>query len=106
MDMFKQASEITRGYYKDPNWSRLAWGRHYHESEQRLFDDSDPWQNGFARNRANLERFIKYSHDQGLIAELFEPDGSRNTKSGNCGPAVTNVCVPSETPPKSIPSVL
>ena len=74
MDMFKQASEITRGYYKDPNWSRLAWGRHYFESEQRLFDGSDPWQNGFARNRANLERFIKYSHDQGLIAELFEPE--------------------------------
>jgi len=74
MDMFSQASEISKGYYKDPNWSRLAWGRHYYEAERAGFDGNDPWQNGFRRNRANLERFIKYSHDQGLIETSISPE--------------------------------
>ena len=34
----------------------------------------DPWENGFGRNKANLERFIKYSHDQGLIDEQYPPE--------------------------------
>ena len=41
-----------------------------------------------------------------IVAELFAPGGSRNTKSGICGPAVTNVWVPSDVPPNRIPSVL
>ena len=41
-----------------------------------------------------------------IVAELPEPGGSRNTKSGISGPAVTKVWVPSATPPKRIPSVL
>ena len=66
LKMFEQSFEIARSYYEDPNWSRLAWGRHQFELERDRFD-TDPWQNGFKRNRANLDRFIKYSHDQGLI---------------------------------------
>ena len=69
-DMFNQAKEIAQGYYEDPNWARLAWGRHYFEEERKLFVE-DPWENGFKRNRENIERFIKYSHDQGLIDELY-----------------------------------
>lgn len=65
-DMFNQAKDIAETYYEDPNWSRLAWGRHSYEEERQLFG-KDPWQNGFARNQANIERFIKYSHDQNLI---------------------------------------
>lgn len=64
--MFNQAKDIAESYYEDPNWSRLAWGRHDYEEERQLFA-RDPWENGFARNKANIERFINYSHDQNLI---------------------------------------
>jgi 4,5-dihydroxyphthalate decarboxylase len=69
-DMFNKAKEIAESYFEDPNWSRLAWGRHDFEDERRLFG-RDPWQNGFKRNRANVERFIKYSTDQGLIGTAY-----------------------------------
>lgn len=69
-DMFNQAKEIAESYYDDPNWSRLAWGRHDFEDERRLFG-RDPWENGFARNKANIERFIKYSHDQNLLESAY-----------------------------------
>ena len=72
-DMFNSAKEIAETYYEDPNWSRLAWGRHYFEEERNLFV-RDPWENGFKRNRKNLERFIKYSHDQGLIDAPYAPE--------------------------------
>jgi 4,5-dihydroxyphthalate decarboxylase len=70
MALFDQSKEIAESYYEDPNWSRLAWGRHGFEEERRLFG-RDPWENGFARNKANIERFIKYSHDQGLIDQAY-----------------------------------
>ncbi|MFM2128647.1 MAG: 4,5-dihydroxyphthalate decarboxylase [Pseudomonadota bacterium] len=72
-DMFNDAKRLAEEYYEDPNWSRLAWGRHAYEDERRLFV-RDPWENGFKRNRANLERFIRYSHDQGLIDAPYEPE--------------------------------
>ena len=34
----------------------------------------NPWRNGFKENRDNIERFIKYSHDQGLIDEPYAPE--------------------------------
>ncbi len=72
MDMFAQAHHICDDYYADPNWSRLPEIRHLYESSRAKF--GDPWKNGFAANRANLERFIAYSHDQGLISELYAPE--------------------------------
>ena len=51
----------------DPNWGRLAWGRHHLEEERELLGQ-DPWPYGVAANRANLERFIKYEQEQGLIS--------------------------------------
>lgn len=71
-DMFAQAHEICEGYYSDPNWSRLPWGRYLYEESRAAF--GDPWVNGFSANRANLARFIEYSHDQGLIAAPYEPE--------------------------------
>jgi 4,5-dihydroxyphthalate decarboxylase len=68
MDMFERAKEECRRYYDDPNWSRLVWGRHLFEEERRLLGD-DPWPYGVAKNRANLERFMGYSLDQGLMAK-------------------------------------
>ena len=70
MQMFDTAKNIAEGYYEDPSWSRLAWGRHAFEAERQLFA-TDPWRNGFTRNKANIDRFIRYSHDQGLIDAVF-----------------------------------
>ncbi len=76
MKAFDHAKEICTEYYDDPNWSRFVWGRHLFEEERKAFG-GDPWPHGVKKNRANLERFIGYSLDQGLmekklaIEELF-----------------------------------
>lgn len=73
---FDKAKETCIEYYDDPNWSRFVWGRHLFEEERKAFGD-DPWPHGVKKNRANIERFIGYSLDQGLmekklaIEELF-----------------------------------
>ena len=63
---FDQAKAACLEYYDDPNWSRFVWGRHLFEEERAAFGD-DPWPHGIAKNRANLERFVGYSLDQGLM---------------------------------------
>lgn len=63
---FEQAKEICYRRYDDPNWSQLAWGRLFFEEQRQLLGE-DPWPNGIVRNRANLERFITYSWEQGFI---------------------------------------
>ena len=73
MEIFDDALRISRDYYEDPNWSRLAWGRHDFELERTRFS-KDPWTNGFLHNRANLERFIRYSHDQAMIETPYRPE--------------------------------
>jgi 4,5-dihydroxyphthalate decarboxylase len=76
MAAFDNAKEACVVYYGDPNWSRFVWGRHLFEEERQAFGD-DPWPHGVRKNRANLECFIGYSLDQGLmekklaIEELF-----------------------------------
>ena len=73
---FDKAKAACVEYYDDPNWSRFVWGRHLFEEERAAFGD-DPWPHGITKNRANLERFIDYSLDQGLmekklsVEELF-----------------------------------
>jgi 4,5-dihydroxyphthalate decarboxylase len=66
MEAFEKAKEACKHYYDDPNWSRLAWVRHLFEEERKLLGE-DPWPYGVRRNRANLERFMGYSVDQGLM---------------------------------------
>ena len=78
MEAFDKAKQACVEYYDDPNWSRFVWGRHLFEEERIAFGE-DPWPHGVKRNRANLERFIGYSLDQGLmekkleVEELFAP---------------------------------
>lgn len=72
VDSFAAAKRIADSYYEDPNWSRLAWGRHYFEAERDGFG-TEIWPPGFAANKANLERFIAYAHDQGLIPQAPTP---------------------------------
>ena len=66
MRAFERAKEACNHYYDDPNWSRLAWARHLVEEERSVLG-KDPWPYGVSRNRANLERFMSYSLDQGLM---------------------------------------
>jgi 4,5-dihydroxyphthalate decarboxylase len=66
MAAFDRAKEACMAYYDDPNWSRFVWGRHLFEEEKTAFGD-DPWPHGVKRNRANLQRFMEYSLDQGLM---------------------------------------
>ena len=78
LEAFEKAKEVCRRYYDDPNWSRLAWGRHLFEEEKSLLGE-DPWPYGVRKNRPNLERFMGYSLDQGLmekkpaVEDLFAP---------------------------------
>jgi 4,5-dihydroxyphthalate decarboxylase len=66
LELFTRIDRVVEEYYDDPNWSRLVWGRLDIEEERRLLG-RDLWPTGVAKNRANLERFIGYSLDQGLI---------------------------------------
>jgi 4,5-dihydroxyphthalate decarboxylase len=67
MGWFERAKDIATGYYEDPNWSLMPWGRHCFEDSRAIFG-SDAWPSGVAANRANLERFVGYSMDQGLLS--------------------------------------
>lgn len=71
MTAFDKAKEVCSEYYDDPNWSRFVWGRHLFEEERKVFGD-DPWPHGIEKNRANIERFIDYSLDQGLLQRKLE----------------------------------
>ena len=73
MEMYADARKIADDYFSDPNWSSLAFGRRYFEREQAMFG-KNIWPTGLKANRANLERFIKYSRDQGLIKGDFAVD--------------------------------
>lgn len=71
MDAFERAKAACMEYYDDPNWSRFVWGRHLFEEERSVFGD-DPWPSGVKQNRANLERFLGYALDQGLLARKLQ----------------------------------
>jgi 4,5-dihydroxyphthalate decarboxylase len=80
MEAFEKANELSAEQYDDPNWSRLAWGRHLFEEEKAFFG-GDPWASGLRRNRANLEMFMSYSLDQGLMEKLLSVEDLFHPKS-------------------------
>ncbi|MBJ7275813.1 MULTISPECIES: ABC transporter substrate-binding protein [Marinobacter] len=73
MNAFHSAQTISDNYYNDPNWSKLFWGRRYWETERDALQ-GDPWPIGLAANRSNIERFLTYSQDQGLISAPISVD--------------------------------
>ncbi len=73
MQLFGEAKKIYSQYYDDPNWSHLAWGRHLFE-EQRDLLGTDLWPTGVGKNRSNLEQFMEYSYEQGLINKKMDVD--------------------------------
>lgn len=66
MDAFDAAMRIATDYLDDPNWSRQPWAKYTLQDEKLAFD-RDLWTSGLAANRKNLDRFIGYAADQGLI---------------------------------------
>ena len=78
MNAFDDARRIAADYLDDPNWSRQPWAKYTLEDENHAFD-RDLWTSGLAANRKNLDRFIGYATDQGLIdrrldaEDLFHP---------------------------------
>jgi 4,5-dihydroxyphthalate decarboxylase len=70
-DAFEKAKDMAFHYYDDPNWSHLAWAAHLLKEERDTMGTA-AWANGLAHNRKNLERFIQYELDQGLIDRRLE----------------------------------
>jgi 4,5-dihydroxyphthalate decarboxylase len=65
---FREAQEICRSYYADPNWTMHAWMQQLFEQEQDQLG-LNLWPLGLEGNRRNLELFLDYLLDQGLVAE-------------------------------------
>ena len=72
-DVFEAAQQAARRRWNDPNHSLLLWGKQAAEREASIFD-RDPWANGLTANRKNIEDFVRYSHEQGLIRRLIPPE--------------------------------
>ena len=80
---FEEANQIAFRYYDDPNWSYLAWTPQLVNAQQQAMG-GNPWANGLEANRKNLERFLQYELDQGLIPQKLEvtdlfPEGALGT---------------------------
>ena len=65
---FQQAHDICRSYYTDPNWTVHAWTQHLSEEEQDRLGP-ELWPVGIKDNRNNIELFLNYLVEQGLITE-------------------------------------
>jgi len=66
MGMWEEAKAQSRKFYDDPGYAQLAFARNELEVQEAEMA-ADPWPSGLAANRRNLEDFIQYSLDQGLI---------------------------------------
>lgn len=66
MAAFADARRIAAGYLDDPNWSQIVWAKYALDRERQAFGRS-LWTSGVAANRANVECFVRYAFDQGMI---------------------------------------
>lgn len=79
---FECAHQIAAGYLDDPGASQLAWSKYAREREAIMLG-AKLWPIGIAANRANLEQFISYSYEQGIInrriaiTEMFHHSAQR-----------------------------
>lgn len=87
IDVWEESKRQAFDFYHDPGFATLAFARNELESQfQQL--GADPWTSGLAANKANLERFLDYMVDQGLVSarpsveELFHPSARDIAPSG------------------------
>jgi len=73
MELFHSAFDISESYYADPNWSMLPGVRHQFERDRERFMGR-AWPRGFAANRSNIDRLMRYAVDQGIGAEYLPPE--------------------------------
>lgn len=73
MKAFETAETLSAAYLADPNWSRMPWAKYTLENEAAAFG-RNLWTAGLQANRANLERFIGYAADQGLVGGAMQPE--------------------------------
>jgi 4,5-dihydroxyphthalate decarboxylase len=66
MGMWEESKMQARGFYDDPGYAQLAFAKNELQAQEAELG-ADPWPSGIRVNRANLEAFIRYSRDQGLI---------------------------------------
>jgi 4,5-dihydroxyphthalate decarboxylase len=71
--LFTEAKVRWNSYDNDPNWSNLAWGPLWRETEKSILGD-DPWPYGISKNRKNLRTLIQYAYEQGLIPQTIHVD--------------------------------
>jgi 4,5-dihydroxyphthalate decarboxylase len=72
-ELFEAARALASRRWDDPNWSMAIWGRREFERQNEICN-SDPWRNGLEANRKNIERFARYSHEQGLTRRRLTPE--------------------------------
>lgn len=70
MQAFRQSKDLAFRRMQDPRTISLAWVRDLIEEQERILG-SDPWSYDFAANRKAVETMIRYSHEQGMIDEVF-----------------------------------
>jgi 4,5-dihydroxyphthalate decarboxylase len=70
-EAFERAKQIAIGYYNDPNWTHLAWTSKL-VLEQKKALGEDAWANGLSQNRENLDKFVQFEVEQGLIPKILE----------------------------------
>ena len=64
--LWDQAKNIAYKYYDDPAYALLAWTSNIYKAQsQRMAPDL--WPSGISANRNNLEAFLGYCDDQGLL---------------------------------------
>jgi 4,5-dihydroxyphthalate decarboxylase len=73
LDLWEDAKRQADDFYVDPGYSLLAFARNEYEWQREAMGP-DIWPSGLKANRANLEQFIGYCHDQGLIARPMPVD--------------------------------
>ena len=70
LKLFRDAYELAQSFYDDSNYSLLVWARNALEQQKEALG-TNPWTDGLAANKKNLDQFINYSHDQRLIETAF-----------------------------------
>ncbi len=73
IDMWKRSKDIAYQYYEDPAYALLAWTSNIYKAQQKRMG-SDLWPSGVDANRANLEAFLGYCDDQGLMDRPLSVD--------------------------------
>lgn len=70
LKLFRDAYKLAQSFYDNSNCSWLVWAGNALEQQKEALG-TNPWTDGLAANRKNLDQFINYSYDQRLIEGVF-----------------------------------